>query len=97
LKTKTFKNSTSGLPDGLFSNKKSQILGNFWIGLVNVGIFYDHLEYYMAIWYNLWASGIVCGHLLYFSQFGMFGPRKIWQLCSTDITGEVTFSPSVKF
>jgi hypothetical protein len=47
--------------------------------MVNVGIFYDHLEYYMAIWYNLWLSDIVCGHLLYFSQFGIFGPIKIWQ------------------
>jgi hypothetical protein len=44
--------------------------------MVNVGIFYDHLEYFMAIWYNLWPFGTVCGHLLYFSQFGMFGPRK---------------------
>jgi hypothetical protein len=35
----------------------------------------------MAIWYNLWPFGIVCGHLLHFSQFGMFGPRKIWQTC----------------
>jgi hypothetical protein len=47
--------------------------------MVNFGIFYDHLEYFMAICYNLWPFGIVCGHLLYFSQFGMFGPRKIWQ------------------
>jgi hypothetical protein len=37
--------------------------------MVNVGIFYDHLEYFMAIWYNLWLFGIVCGHLLYFSPF----------------------------
>jgi hypothetical protein len=47
--------------------------------MVNVVIFYDHLEYFTAIWYNLWPFGIVGGHLLYFSQFGMFGPRKIWQ------------------
>jgi hypothetical protein len=47
--------------------------------MVNVGICYDYLEYFMAHWYNLWPFGIVCGHLLYFSQFGMFGPRKIWQ------------------
>jgi hypothetical protein len=32
-------------------------------------------------WYNLWPFGIVCGDLLYFSQFGMFGPREIWQPC----------------
>jgi hypothetical protein len=30
--------------------------------MVNVGIFYDHLEYFMAIWYNLWPFGIVCGY-----------------------------------
>jgi hypothetical protein len=45
----------------------------------NVVIFYDHLEYFMAIWHNVWQFGIVCGRLVYFSQFGMFGPRKIWQ------------------
>jgi hypothetical protein len=44
--------------------------------MVNVGMFYDHLEYFMAIWYNSWQFGTVRGHLLYFSQFGMFGPKK---------------------
>jgi hypothetical protein len=43
----------------------------------NVGIFYDHLEYFTAIWYNLWPFSIVCGHLVYFSHFGVFGPRKM--------------------
>jgi hypothetical protein len=41
------------------------------------------LVYFMAIWYNLWPFGVVCGHLLYFSQFGIFGSRKIWQSCSS--------------
>jgi hypothetical protein len=36
----------------------------------NVGTFNDHLEYFTAIWYNLWPFGIVCGHLVYFSSFG---------------------------
>jgi hypothetical protein len=45
----------------------------------NVCIFYDHLEYFMAIWYNIWLIGIVCNHLVYFFHFGMFGPRNIWQ------------------
>jgi hypothetical protein len=49
----------------------------------NVVIFYDHLEYFMAIWHNVWQFGKVCGHLVYFSLFGMFGPRKIWQPWST--------------
>jgi hypothetical protein len=46
----------------------------------NVGIFYDLLEYFFVIWNNLWPFGIVCGHFVqYFSRFGTFGPRKIWQ------------------
>jgi hypothetical protein len=40
----------------------------------NVAIFYHHLEYFMPIWYNLWTFGIVCGHFVYPSHFGMFGP-----------------------
>jgi hypothetical protein len=31
----------------------------------NVVIFYDYLEYFTAIWHNLWPVGIVCGHLVY--------------------------------
>jgi hypothetical protein len=45
----------------------------------NVGIFYDHLQYFTAIWYILLPIGTVCGNLVYFSRFGMFGRRKIWQ------------------
>jgi hypothetical protein len=46
--------SSPGLPDGLYSNQKSQ----FWyilerLGMENVGIVYDHLEYFTAIWYIL--------------------------------------------
>jgi hypothetical protein len=70
----------AGLPDGLFSNQKSQfgyILEG--LGIENVIIFCDHLDYFMAIRYNLWQFGTACGHLVYFSHFGMFGPRKIWQ------------------
>jgi hypothetical protein len=32
----------------------------------------------MAIRYNLWPFGTVCGHLLYFSQFGMFFIQYVW-------------------
>jgi hypothetical protein len=35
--------------------------------------------YFMAIWYNVWPFGVVGGPLVYFSRFGMFGPRTIWQ------------------
>jgi hypothetical protein len=44
--------------------------------MVNVGIFNDHLEYFMAIWYNLWPFGIVCGHLLYFFPFRYVRTKK---------------------
>jgi hypothetical protein len=45
----------------------------------HVVIFNEHLENYTVFWYNLWSFGIVCSHFVYFSRFGMFGPRKIWQ------------------
>jgi hypothetical protein len=64
---------------------KNRNLGKFWrekFGMKNVCLFYDHLEYLTAIWYNLWPFGIVCGRLVYFSHFGMLVPRKIWQPCS---------------
>jgi hypothetical protein len=40
-----------GLPDGIFTNKKSQ-LGSILEGLAmeNVGIFYGNLVYFTAIW-----------------------------------------------
>jgi hypothetical protein len=42
------------LPDGLFSYQKSQF-GYILVGLgmENIGIFYDPLEYFTAIWYIL--------------------------------------------
>jgi hypothetical protein len=56
---------TSGLPDGLFSNQKSQF-GKKYRGLrfENVALFYGHLEYFvnildffMTIWYILCSFG----------------------------------------
>jgi hypothetical protein len=70
----------TGLPDGLFSNQKSKfgyILEG--LGMDNVFIFHYYLEYFVAIWYNLWQFWIVSGHWEYFFHFGMFGPWKIWQ------------------
>jgi hypothetical protein len=60
--------SKTGLPDGFFSNQKSQIRANLeGLGMENVIIFYGHLEYFTAIWYYLCTFGIVRGHLVYFS------------------------------
>jgi hypothetical protein len=47
----------------------------------NFGIFYDHLEHFMAILCNLWPFCIDCGHMVYFSPFWSVVPRKIWQSC----------------
>jgi hypothetical protein len=74
----------AGLPDVFFSYQKCQF--GFMqvrilevLGMENIGIFYDHWEYWSAIWYISMQFGIVCHHLVYFSRFGRFGPRKIWQ------------------
>jgi hypothetical protein len=66
-----------GLPDDLFSNKKSQF-GYIWegLGMENVGVYYDHLEYFAAIWYNLWPFDIDCGHLVYFSPLWYVWTKK---------------------
>jgi hypothetical protein len=32
----------------------------------DVGIFYGHLVYLMAILYISWSFGVFCGHLVYF-------------------------------
>jgi hypothetical protein len=69
----------TGLPDGLFSSQKSR-LGDILegLGMGNV-LFYDHLEYFTVIWYNLWQFGIVCGHLVYFSILVCLDKEEIWQ------------------
>jgi hypothetical protein len=62
----------SGLPDGIFSNKKSRF-GVILDGLAmeDVGIFCGHLVSFTAIWYILKPFGLFYGYLLYFSGFGM--------------------------
>jgi hypothetical protein len=68
------------LPDGLFSYRKSQFgYISEGLGMENVDIFHDHLEYFKAAWYFSRLYDTVSGHLVHFSCFGMFGQRKIWQ------------------
>jgi hypothetical protein len=64
------------LPDGLFSDQKSQLRFTFvGLGMENLGTFYCHFGTFKSIWHILW-------------QFGTFFPlwyvtkRKIWQPCS---------------
>jgi hypothetical protein len=70
----------------VYFKTKNLNLGKFWRAIE-----WQMLEYFTAIWYtcamyghliyvhNVWPFGVVCGPLVYFSRFGMFGPRKIWQ------------------
>jgi hypothetical protein len=57
----------------------------------NVVIFYDHLEYFTIIWYNLWPFGIVCCHLVHFLRFGMFGPKNLATLVKIHLPKKVSF------
>jgi hypothetical protein len=41
-----------------------------------VGIFYEHLACFTAIWYMLWPFGIFHGYLVHFSHFGMLHQDK---------------------
>jgi hypothetical protein len=71
----------SGLPDGIFSNRKSKF-GLILVGfaIIDVGIFYVHLLYITDIGHILWPFGL-------FPVFGIFFTVlvscsiKIWQPC----------------
>jgi hypothetical protein len=70
---KNLRHETSpGLPDGFFSNQKSQF-GYILEGprLENVDTFYGHLEYFTDIWDILGPFGTFCDNLVHFSNFGM--------------------------
>jgi hypothetical protein len=68
----------------VYFQTKNPNFGKIWRALE-----WKMLLYFMTIWnsfwsfgtYNLRPFGLVCGHLVYFSRFGMFGTRKIWQPC----------------
>jgi hypothetical protein len=62
-----------GLPDGIFSNHKSQF-GQILEGvsIEEGGMFYCHLVYFTAIWPILLPFGLFYCHLVYFTA--------IWQI-----------------
>jgi hypothetical protein len=66
------------LPDGLFSNQKSQF-GYILEGLRldNVNIFYDHKDYFTDIWDDILSPfGTFCVLSVNFSGFGVMGKEK---------------------
>jgi hypothetical protein len=72
--------SNKGLPDGIFSNQKSQF-GFISECLVEKDFakIYCHLVYYSAILNILWPFGIIYGYFGIFFPFWYVAPRKIWQ------------------
>jgi hypothetical protein len=72
-----------GLPDGIFSNQKSQfgqILEG--LGMKKDGIFFGHLKYITAIWYIFWPFGNLLAVWHLFPPFWYTVSRKIWQPCT---------------
>jgi hypothetical protein len=64
-----FESLNPGLPDGLFSNQKSQFGKSLeGLRLENVDIPYDHLEYFTDIWDIFRTFGIFYVHLGYFTD-----------------------------
>jgi hypothetical protein len=87
------------LPDGLFSNQKSQ-LGQSLKGLAmeRVGIFYCHLVYSVAIWQNftvLWYSFMV----LWYISPGLvsFSKKNLSTLVLRPILESISSSELAKF
>jgi hypothetical protein len=84
------------LPDGLFSNKKYQF-GYILVGLgmenFYIPILYYHLEYFIAICYNLWQFGIVCCHLVYLPILVCLDQEKSGK---PDVA-ETDFEPAIRF
>jgi hypothetical protein len=56
-------------------------LGNIWRALEWKMLYFMIIWniLWLHIWHNVWHFGIVFGYWIYFSPFGMFGPRKVWQ------------------
>jgi hypothetical protein len=70
----------TGLPDGLFSNQKSQF-GKILEGLrmKNAGIIDGYLEYFTVIWYISWPFGNVVVICDIFPHFWHIVSGIIWQ------------------
>jgi hypothetical protein len=60
------------LPDGIFSNQKSQI-GYILedLAIEDVGIRYCHFVYFMAKWYILWPFGTFCVRLVCYTEINL--------------------------
>jgi hypothetical protein len=74
-------NSDQGCQMVYFQTKNPNF-GKFLRALeLKMWVYFTTIWNIYSIWYNLWPFGIVCGDLVNFSHFGIFGRRKIWQPC----------------
>jgi hypothetical protein len=72
-----FHHFPAGLPDGIFSNQKSQFgLILECLTMKDVGNFYGHSVYFTAISYILLPFSIFNGHFGISSHFGMLYQEK---------------------
>jgi hypothetical protein len=55
----------------VYFQTKNPNLGKEGLGMEKVGIFFGHMEYIMAHWYNLWLFGNLVASWYIFSRFGM--------------------------
>jgi hypothetical protein len=71
----------------LYFQTKNCNLGKFFQGLAmeDVGIFFVHLVYFMAIWYILWSLGTVCWDWVYFSPFCILYQENLATLPQTSL------------
>jgi hypothetical protein len=77
------------LPDGIFSNQRSQFLQVLeCLAIRNVGTFCDHLVNFPAIC----PYGIFCGHLVNFPNFGMLFKDKSGNLGPALFSGSLIAS-----
>jgi hypothetical protein len=59
-----------------FQTKKSQIWVNFVGPMVNVGVFFDHLKYFMATWCSL------CSFVIFFPIWNVWTEKNVATLIS---------------
>jgi hypothetical protein len=88
-----FRTSFAGLPDGLFSDQKSQFWLIFWhwkgkFGYILWSFWYFrvHLVYFASIWHILWQ---LCRYI--FSHFGMFQQEKSGNPASSAFFHSISF------
>jgi hypothetical protein len=85
--------SRTGLPDGLFSNQKSNF-GKILEGhaMEDDGIFYGHSVHFTVFWDILWAFGVISSNLVYFSRFGILYKEKSGNSGRADHSKNVNFA-----